>query len=323
MKRDILPFKPLIKNSHYQTLFGTMFDFEPELLSEQHRVTLPDGDIISLEVSTPKTWKDDGWTVFMVHGLCGSHRSHYMKRLARKFYKQGIQAVRINLRGCGSGKGLAKGIYHSGSSDDVLACIESIGKRYPKSSKILMGVSLGGNISLKLVGELKEEAKRHIKGVIAISPPADLLASARLLGLPQNAFYANYFLRLLVEDVEFRHQHFQLPPHNLPKNITLNEFDEIYTAQEAKFSNAFEYYYYSSSKRVVHQIALPAKILFAQDDPIIKSTVFDEIDLPEHVEIYKTEYGGHIGFMGWNIFKEFRWMDKVILDWVREFIETS
>ena len=254
----------------------------------------------------------------MIHGLCGSHKSHYMKRIARKLYSKGIQTIRINLRGCGSGKGLAKGIYHSGSSDDIFQVLEGVKELFPHSPKLLVGVSLGANISLKLAGELGSEGPKYLKGVIAVSPPADLLSSARLFTLPENQFYANYFLKLLVGEVNFRHKHFALPPHNIPKNVTLATFDEIYTAPAAKFSSAFEYYYYSSSKRVVTKIDVPTKILFANDDPIIKSTVLDDIALPSHISIFKTEHGGHIGFVGLNIFKEFRWMDKIIVDWIDE-----
>lgn len=316
MKGRYLNFKPLIKSSYYQTLIGSAIDFEPELASKTHHVELPDGDVLALEISTPKNWSQGDWSVLMIHGLCGSHKSHYMKRIARKLNKKGIQAIRINLRGCGSGKGLAKQIYHSGSSDDILEILEYLKRLFPHSPKLLMGVSLGANVSLKLGGELGAFGKEYLKGIIAISPPADLLSSARLFTLPQNQIFANYFLKLMLDDVYYRHEHFDLPPHNLPPDVTLNELDDLYIAPKAKFSSAFEYYYYASSKRVVSQISIPTKILFANDDPIIKATILDDVALPSNVMVYKTEHGGHIGFMGFNIFKEFRWMDNIIIDWV-------
>ena len=318
-----LNFKPLIKNSHYQTLLGSAFDFDPDLFSKNHHVLLPDGDIISVEISTPMNWKEKDWTVLMVHGLCGSHRSPYMKRVARKLAQKGIQAVRINLKGCGSGRGLAKGIYHSGSSLDVFEVVKNLTKLFPESPKLLLGFSLGANISLKLAGELGTEGDKYLKGVIAISPPADLLSSSRLLTLQKNEFYASYFMKLLMQEVDFRHKHFDLPPHNLPKKITLREFDEVYTAPIAKFSSAYEYYYYSSSKRVIDRIALPTRILFANDDPIIQATILDDILLPKNVSLFKTEHGGHIGFVGLNIFKDFRWLDKIVVDWAIDLIKQT
>jgi predicted alpha/beta-fold hydrolase len=75
---DYLNFKPLIKSSYYQTLIGSTIDFELDLASQTHRIHLPDGDLISIEVSTPENWSEKKWTVLMLHGLCGSHKSHYM-----------------------------------------------------------------------------------------------------------------------------------------------------------------------------------------------------------------------------------------------------
>lgn len=317
-----LKFKPLIKNSHCQTIIGSTLLFQREVPSKTFYINLADNDVIALEISTPKDWKPEGWTVFLVHGLCGSHRSHYMHRLAKKFYKSGIQAVRINMRGCGSGRGLARGIYHSGSSEDVLEVLEAMRKKFPNSPFLVAGFSLGANVILKLAGELRERANEIIKGLIAIGPPVDLLASARLVVQPHNRFYARYFLKLLLEDVNFRQTHFpDLPPHNLPLDITLNEFDELYVAPRAHYSCALEYYYYCSSKKVIPDITLPTKILFAEDDPIIKPNALDSYDLPPHIEVYKTAYGGHIGFMGQNIFKDFRWLDNVILSWVESWRE--
>lgn len=317
-----LEFKPLIKNAYAQTIMGTAIDFELELKSKTHYVKLPDGDLMAVEISTPKHWKEELGCVLMVHGLCGSHKSQYMKRLAKRFFKNGVQVARINLRGCGSGKGHARGIYHSGCSQDVLEVVKDIKHHFPDAPLVLMGFSLGANVSLKLAGELKDQGKELLKGVIAIGPPVDLFSSARLFAEPKNQIYAKYFLRLLLNDVYYVHSRFKdLPPHNLPPDITLGDFDELYVAPRANFRNAIEYYHHSSSKRVIQDIAIPTKILLALDDPIISPKSLDQIKLPANIDLYKTEYGGHIGFMGLNIFKEFHWMDNLVVDWVNDYLQ--
>ncbi len=316
-----LKFNPLIKSSYCQTIFGTAIDLEMDIGSKTHYVHLKDGDIITVELSIPNGWCEHSGAVFLVHGLCGSHKSQYMRRIARRCYDSGMYVGRINLKGCGSGKGLAKGIYHSGSSDDVLEVIKNFKRSFPFSSIVLVGFSLGANISLKLSGELDKFGSEYLSGIIAVSPPVDLLSSARLISRPCNKIYSKYFLRLLMNHVNYLHQRFKdIPHHNLPSNITLDDFDELYIAPRSNFSNVFEYYNHCSSKRVICNIDIPTKILFSKDDPIIESTSLDNIDLPNNIDVFKTEYGGHLGFIGFNVFKEFRWMDNIILSWIESFI---
>ena len=104
------------------------------------------------KLSTPRGWQPQDPTAVLLHGLCGGHRSSYMQRLARKLWRSGLRAVRMNLRGCGSGRGLARYPYHSGRSADVLAVLESLLQTTPQSPATLIGFSLGGNIVLKLAG---------------------------------------------------------------------------------------------------------------------------------------------------------------------------
>ncbi len=314
-----LDFKPLMRSPYCQTIIGTTLNYDFGLPTKTHYVRLRDNDIIAVEISTPKNWKEDSWTVFLVHGLCGSHKSHYMNRVARRFYKIGYQSVRINMRGCGTGRGLARGIYHSGSSDDIYEVYKEISKQFPNSSKALVGFSLGGNVVLKLAGELGKNAPADLKGVIAVGAPVDLLASARLFMHPKNEIYSKYFLRNLMSEINFLHSHFKdMAPHNLPEDISLHDFDELYVAPRANYTSALEYYYQCSAKKVIGDIDVPTKVLFAKDDPIISANSLNDITLPSKMEVYKTEYGGHIGFMGKNIFKEFHWMDNQIVKWIDE-----
>ncbi|MCH9611616.1 MAG: hypothetical protein S4CHLAM102_00860 [Chlamydiia bacterium] len=314
-----LDFKPLIKSAYGQTVLSSLIDFDSGIRSKTHYLDLTDGDVLAYEESTPDAWRPDMPIVVMVHGLCGSHRSHYMKRISRKFFNKNVKAIRLNLRGCGSGKGLARNIYHSGCSPDIAFALRTIKKQYPDAPLYLIGFSLGANLVLKLAGELGEKAKDLLHGVISVSPPVDLLSSARLFAQPSNHFYERYFLKLLIEDITFIHNKFEdLPKYDLPANININDFDELYVAPRANFPSALDYYRVCSSKRVIRDIKIPAKILFAQDDPIILHTSLDGIALPKNVQVYKTKYGGHIGYMGINVFKEFRWLDHRVTGWFDE-----
>ena len=75
---------PLLTNPHVQTFVAARLTLPLEPPSTTQFVTLPDDDIIALEVSTPQHWQPDKQTVVLLHGLCGCHWSPYMQRSARK-----------------------------------------------------------------------------------------------------------------------------------------------------------------------------------------------------------------------------------------------
>lgn len=318
-----LPFEPFpfFTDPHKQTIINSFFNLLFEPPSERKLVHLPDGDKISLEISTPREWKPTDLTVLLVHGLCGSHRSPNLVRMTKRLEPMGIRTVRYNMRGCGSGKGLAKHIYHSGRSEDLFEAIKALKKEFPESPIVLIGFSLGGNLVLKLAGELGSIGKEFLKGVIAVSPPVDLYSSVQMLGDPTNAMYERYFYRMLRADVHYRHKKFKdLPNIRLPRNLKLYEFDQLYTAPTCGFKNADDYYSKCSSANVVPDIVIPTKILLAEDDPIISSGSLDQFAIPAAVDLFKTKKGGHMGYLGTpGTEKGFYWLDSLLVDWILEF----
>lgn len=315
-----LPFDPfpLLRGPHHQAIANSFFNFFFEPASDQALVRLPDGDQLSLEITTPRGWKPTDLTVVLVHGLCGSHKSANLVRMARRLEPLGIRAVRFNMRGCGSGRGLARHIYHSGRSEDVFEAIKALKKKHPESPIVLIGFSLGGNLVLKMAGELERLAKPFIQRVIAVSPPVDLYSSILMLGDPANGIYERYFYRMLRADVHYLHKKFKdLPPVQLPRNLKLYEFDQLYTAPTCGFLSANDYYHRCSSAQFVPSIQVPCTILFAEDDPIVSCHSLDGIDVPPHIEIYKTKKGGHMGYMGDpRDARGLHWLDSVLIDWI-------
>ena len=318
-------FEPLpwCDGKHRQTIVANLVGFEMAPRSSRLIVELPDTDKITLEITTPPGWQKTDPTVLLLHGLCGSHKSSNVIRVAKRLFKQGIRSVRMNMRGCGSGKGLAKQFYHSGSSPDVLAAIQALKNMTPNSPITLVGYSLGANIVLKLAGELAEQGGDYLEQVIAISPPANLKSSIQMLQMGGNQIYERYFVRQLLSDIKYRYKKFpDLPRLNFHHNITLFEFDEYYIAPMLGYSSAYEYYDKCSAKRFVPHINIPCKILFAKDDPIIDADCLDTIHVPENVEIFKTPTGGHLGFLA-HPKEGFRWMDKIILGWITSTLDES
>ncbi len=318
-----LPFEPFpfVSDPHHQTIIGSFFSVLFEPFSEQKRVHLSDGDKLSLEITTPHGWTQDKLTVVMVHGLGGSHQSPYLVRLTKRLEMEGIRAVRINMRGCGSGKGMAKKMYHGGRSEDIFEALLQLKVETPHSPFLLIGFSLGGNIVLKLSGELSELAKEFLIGVIAVSPPVDLYSSVVMMGHPDNAMYEKYFIGLMRADVHYRHKKFKdLPRIKLPKKLKFYEFDQIYTAPQYGFHDAKDYYDKCSALKFIPDIVVPCKILFAQDDPIVSPASLDQFDLPQNIGVFKTKRGGHMGYLAHpGEGKGLYWLDALLLDWILDF----
>ena len=312
------PFKPfpLCTSCHLQTIAAFFLSMSGTLPSSQRFIKLPDGDQIALEISTPLDWNQDEATAILVHGLCGSSRSSYITRVARKLYKRNVRTIRLNLRGCGLGRGHGRKIYHSGSSEDIWHVLKEIKSETPSSPLTLIGFSLGGNTILKTVGEKGNEAKQWLDKVISISPPIDMESSIRLLS--KNAIYERYFMSYLREDVEYLHTSFNdLPPIRIPSDMSLLDFNEFYIAPQSGHQTARDYYDASSSARLIKNIAVPCHLLFARDDPIVDCRHFDFTALPSNVKVMMTDNGGHLGYLGVPGQQGgFYWMDSTVLEWV-------
>jgi predicted alpha/beta-fold hydrolase len=241
--------------------------------------------------------------------------------MVKRLEPQGIRSIRVNLRGCGSGKGLAKYMYHSGRSEDVFEVVKHVKSETPDSPTVLIGFSLGGNIILKMTGELGELAKQFLVGAIAISPPVDLYSSVVMIGHPENAIYERYFINLMRENVHYRHRKFRdLPRVRLPRKLKIYEFDQIYTAPYYGFRDARDYYDKCSAAQFIPEIAIPCKILLAEDDPIVAACSLDDVLVPKHVDVFKTKKGGHMGYLGNPAEgKGLYWLDSLLVDWILDF----
>jgi predicted alpha/beta-fold hydrolase len=319
--RRVPSFRPVrvLRGGHMQTIAAMFWPSGPEACPSEHQlVALPDGDKLVCVVSTPPAWRPEHRTVVLVHGLCGCYGSPYMRRIAGKVYRSGLRAVRVNLRGCGSGAGLARWPYHSGRSDDVREVVRWIGISTPESPVTLVGFSLGGNIVLKMAGEDGEQPSGGLDSVVSVSPPIDLIQCSKLIEQPQNGIYDRYFVRRLLCDVRERQQHFpDLPPLDLPGRLTLRIFDDVYTAPRSGFRDAYDYYRRASSAPLVPRITVPTLLLTARDDPFIAATPFELLPDQPHIERCITDHGGHLGFLGsTGVRLNYRWMDAFVLDWI-------
>ena len=118
-------------------------------------------------------WQEDrraALTVMLLHGLEGSSDAHYMRGVADKAWARGFNVVRLNQRNCGGTEQLSRGLYHSGLTADPLFVFNELVQRDGLTRIAFAGYSLGGNLALKLAGDLGAGAPRELIAVCGVSP---------------------------------------------------------------------------------------------------------------------------------------------------------
>lgn len=313
---------PFLNNGHLQTLAAFLLPQNAlnEYSSSSHTIDLGDGDkIIGILNESLNNLKKNR-NVLFVHGLAGSSESAYLIRISRRLLSLGFNTIRLNLRGCGVGRGLAAQPYHSGRSEDVKAAIEYFSKLMPNSKTTLVGFSLGGNICLKLCGEIGSNLLGTLDSLIAVSSPINLLASVEVLSKPKQRIYDRFFVSLLKQHVIETHRFYKhLPNINLKKIKSVFEFDENYTAPFSGFKDAFDYYAKASSLPLIERIDLPSLILAAADDPMIDTRDYLRLNETNNRRIVFTKRGGHLGFLSRKSSAGLHWMDDLIVKSIEAF----
>ncbi len=311
---------PLLPGGHAQTLASIYF---PGRLSPyratQHRVQLDDGDTLVLHDDCPADWRPVDQSALLMHGLAGCHQSPYMIRVARKLNDRGVRTFRMDHRGCGAGSGLARLPYHAGRSDDALQVLRYIHEIHPDSPISVIGFSLSGNVTLKLLGESSDELPDYVDRGVAINPPIELATCINALRRPVCQIYDRHFVKLLNQQVRHRQSVFADAPtgtfSSWPRRIA--DFDDTYTAPVSGFGNAGNYYERCSSRQFLPSIRIPTLILTARDDPLVPVASFAGLTLPPSVTLHIADRGGHLGYIARRgTDPDQRWMDWRIVDWI-------
>ncbi len=237
----------------------------------------------------------------LVHGLEGSSESGYMLGLAERAFVAGWNAVRLNQRNCGGTESLTPTLYNSGLSGDYRAVLAELIERDLLPEIFFAGYSMGGNLVLKMAGELAGAAPRQLRAVAGVCPCVDLGLCADAVGLPRNFIYQEHFVRSLKKRMQRKAELFpgkyDLGP--MARVRTLREFDDKITARYCGFRDATDYYTRSSALRVAGEIRVSTLIVTAQDDPFVPFASFSDPALANnaHIRVIAPEHGGHCSFI--------------------------
>ncbi|BBD09144.1 YheT family hydrolase [Desulfovibrio ferrophilus] len=285
-----------------QTLYPVLRRPTLSLEYTRERLTLPDGDFLDLDWSLAPGSQGQraGGVALVIHGLEGHSRRKYLQGMVKALNGAGWDCVAMNHRGCSGEMNRLARFYHSGETDDVHSALTyAIGAgQYNRAA--LVGFSMGGNQTLKYLGEDPQRVPVQLQCAVAVSAPCDLAGCARVLEQGFSRVYQAYLMRSLRQKVREKHEIFpdRIPVDGLSRMTTFREFDDAYTAPCNGFRDAADYYEKCSSARVLEGIQIPVLTLSAQDDPFLSEGCYpyDMARGSQWLHLETPQTGGHVGF---------------------------
>lgn len=288
-----------------------------------------DGDFVDLDWATPAP--REAPLLLVLHGLEGSSRSHYVVGLARQALARGWRVVTLNFRSCSGELNRLPQFYHSGHTDDLDEVVRLLVGRERNLRIGAVGVSLGGNVLLKWLGEWEVGVPAELVGAVAISVPFDLEPCARALdrGVCRWVYAANFLgtMRAKVRRKADRDPDLRRLI-DLPRAIrarTFAEYDRAVTAPLNGFADARDYWRRASSGPYLSRIRRPTLLVNALDDPIVpREALPNPVLLPPSVRAEYVPRGGHAGFIeGRWPWHASSWVERRAIDFLAPLVDAS
>ena len=321
-----------LPDSQSQTIFPSLFRKVEGINYVRERIETNDGDFLDVDLSdcvfsisdfgfkdgldliqNPKSKIHN--LIILSHGLEGDTSRQYITGMVKNFNAHGFDCLAWNFRSCSEEINQTKRFYHSGATDDLETIVEhALSKGYQKI--YLVGFSLGGNLTLKYLGEKGQNLYPEIQKAITFSVPLHLSSSSKKIGW----LYTKRFNKSLIKKVLEKSQRFpefNIDTSHITKIKTLKDFDDAYTSQLHGFIDAEDYYERNSSLYFLDKINIPTLIINAQNDPFLSKECFpfEQIKQLENVSLQAPKMGGHCGFYP-DDYQGVLWSEKRALEWI-------
>jgi len=305
---------------HLPTIWGKFGRRQPMMHDRLERWSTPDGDHLTIaragiaQAGVPH--------LLVLHGLEGKLTANYAHGLLQQARKRGWSADLMMFRSCDGEVNSARRFYHSGETTDLDFVVRRLISDHPTSPVLLVGVSLGGNVSLKWLGEQGSQVPSQVKAAAGVSVPFDLAAGSRFLERGFGAFYVRHFIKSLIRKILLKMQRFpdMVDRESLLRAKTFWEFDDLVTGPLHGFRDAADYYEKSSSIHLIEHISIPTLLLSSLDDPFLPMEVLHRVR-----EISKanpclhtlfTAQGGHVGWVQGQIWAQSYYMEETAIEWL-------
>ncbi len=310
-------YKPpyFFKKGFVATVYSGLFRQVKGVIQKRERITLSDGDFLDLDWSYAVEKTDK--LIIILHGMEGSAQRAYVMGTAKSCNENAIDALSVNFRGCSGEDNLQFQSYHSGATADLQDVITHVIGLKIYSEIYIKGFSLGGNVTLKYLGE-STNIPSEIKGGIAISVPCYLAGSAKELHTIKNVPFHEKFKRDLITKLRIKSENHpdKISPKDLKAIKTLYDFDNYYTAKAHGFRNGQDYYEKSSSLQFLPNITIPTLIINALNDSFLSADCYPVKEAINNPNLFleMPKYGGHVGFIqsGGYYYNEVRTLEFIL-----------
>ncbi len=318
-------FKPAwwLNNAHVQTLYPTLTRRLQAPVNLFERLELTDGDFLDLAWANNNI-PNDAPLVILLHGLGGGVGSPYIAGLMQALNHCGWRAMLLQFRGSSKEPNRLPRAYHSGDTADLNYVLNHLAQREPLSKKAVVGISLGGNVLLKWLGEQGKQSL--ISAAVAVSVPFQLRLVADRISRGFSRVYQKYLLRNLKRLFEKKKNQlngdFPQCLHDIHRWQCFWTFDEYITAPLHGFPHVHAYYREASSRSYLPTIATQTLIIHALDDPFMTPEVLPSPEeLPQEVTLELSAGGGHVGFIRGNLpgFPSY-WLEQRIPEFLKQFL---
>lgn len=302
-----------LTNGHFETIVPYFLRTIKPVHYIRERIETEDNDFLDLD------WIKGGnkKLVILSHGLEGCSQSNYIQGLAKYLSERGYDALAWNNRGCSGEMNRLVRMYHSGASYDLREVLNHVFAKTEYPEIYLAGFSMGGNITLKYLGEESVKVNPRIQKAVAISTPISLADCAGSLSKGISLFYSKHFIRRIVKKLVQKKEmieEFNPDIDKLNKLWDFYSFDNEITAPINGFENAEDYWEKSSSLPYLKSIKINSLIVNAQNDPFLAGRCYPlaETEHHEYLDLEIPATGGHVGFMEKGL-KSF-WTEKRIFE---------
>lgn len=290
-----------LPDGHSQTILAARWATKPSVHYHRVRWNTPDEDFIDLDFTeSPENASKHRVLWVLFHGLEGCSRSHYSLAVMNQARLAGALGVVVHFRGCSGENNLKPRAYHSGDSAEMDWILRHLRSTFPAVDQMhVAGVSLGGNVLLKWLGEQEGDARQVVSSAVSVSAPVDLLAGANSLAKGFNRVYTRMFLGSLIpKSIEKIKRFPELGNVDAVASCKdFFDFDNRVTAPWHGFRDAEHYYAVSSAKPLLKNIAVPTLMIHAKNDPFMNGQHLPTAgEVSGQVSCLFTEHGGHVGF---------------------------